>query len=85
MKEPSATLLWNLSDGAVGIVPYGSGAEISAHPIGSGPFKFVAAETDKEVILERNDDYWGDKAKLAAVAFCRSARRDHARARTAQG
>jgi peptide/nickel transport system substrate-binding protein len=69
MKEPSATLLWNLSDGAVGIVPYGSGAEITSHPIGSGPFKFVSAETDKEVVLERNDNYWGDKAKLARVRF----------------
>jgi ABC-type transport system substrate-binding protein len=69
MKEPSATLLWNLSDGAVGIVPYGSGGEMSAHPIGSGPFKFVAAETDKEVIVERNEDYWGEKPKLARVRF----------------
>lgn len=69
MKEPSATLLWNLSDGAIGIVPYGSGADIAAHPIGSGPFKFVSAETDKEVIVERNDDYWGQKAKLARVRF----------------
>src|SRR5580700_4723932 len=47
MKEPSATLLWNLSDGAIGIVPYGSGNEVTAHPIGSGPFKFVSAEPDK--------------------------------------
>src|SRR5580704_3397853 len=31
MKEPSATLLWNLSDGAIGIVPYGSGNETAAH------------------------------------------------------
>jgi len=69
MKEPSATLLWNLSDGAIGVVPYGSATEVTAHPIGSGPFKFVAAETDKEVILERNDDYWGDKPKLARVRF----------------
>jgi peptide/nickel transport system substrate-binding protein len=69
MKEPSATLLWNLSDGAVGIAPYGSGVEISTHPIGSGPFKFVAAETDKEVILERNESYWGDKAKLQRLRF----------------
>jgi peptide/nickel transport system substrate-binding protein len=69
MKEPSATLLWNLSDGAVGIVPFGSGSEITTHPIGSGPFKFVSAETDKEVIVERNDDYWGEKAKLARVRF----------------
>jgi peptide/nickel transport system substrate-binding protein len=69
MKEPSATLLWNLSDGAVGVVPYGSGNEMTTHPIGSGPFKFVSAETDKEVVLERNDDYWGEKAKLPRVRF----------------
>jgi peptide/nickel transport system substrate-binding protein len=69
MKEPSATLLWNLSDGAVGIVSSGSGAEITSHPIGSGPFKFVSAETDKEVVLERNDAYWGGKAKLTRVRF----------------
>jgi peptide/nickel transport system substrate-binding protein len=69
MKEPDAALLWNISDGAIGIVPYGSGSEIASHPIGSGPFKFVSAETDKEVIIERNDDYWGDKAKLARVRF----------------
>jgi peptide/nickel transport system substrate-binding protein len=69
MKEPDATLLWNLSDGAMGIVPYGSLEEMTRHPIGSGPFKFVSAETDREVILERNDDYWSEKAKLARVRF----------------
>ena len=69
MKEPDAPLLWNLSDGAMGIVPYGSGDEISQHPIGSGPFKFVSAETDREVVLERNADYWGEKARLARVRF----------------
>jgi peptide/nickel transport system substrate-binding protein len=69
LKQPFATLLWNLSDGAIGIVPYRSGNEIAQHPIGSGPFKFVSAETDKEVMLERNSDYWGEKAKLARVRF----------------
>ncbi|MBZ5706542.1 MAG: ABC transporter substrate-binding protein [Acidobacteriia bacterium] len=69
LKEPFATLLWNLSDGAIGIVPYGSGDEITRTPIGSGPFRFVSAEQDKEVILERNDNYWGEKAHLKRVRF----------------
>ena len=69
LKEPDATLLWNLSDGAMGIVPYGSGDEMTVHPIGSGPFKFVSAETDREVVLEHNDNYWGEKAKVPRIRF----------------
>jgi peptide/nickel transport system substrate-binding protein len=67
LKEPFVTFLWNVSDGAIGIVPYGSGDEISRHPIGSGPFRFVSAEPDKEVIIERNDGYWGKRAHLKRV------------------
>jgi peptide/nickel transport system substrate-binding protein len=69
LSEPFAGLLWNVSDGAIGIVPYGSLAEISQHPVGTGPYRFVSAEADKEVIVERNNEYWGEKAKLARVRF----------------
>jgi peptide/nickel transport system substrate-binding protein len=69
LKEPEAPFLWNISDGAIGIVPYGTGDEMTRHPIGSGPFKFVSAETDREVLMERNDEYWGEKAKLQRVRF----------------
>ena len=69
LKEPNATLLWNLSEGASGIVPYGSLDEITRKPIGTGPFKFVSAEQDKEVVVERNDNYWGAKPRLARVRF----------------
>ncbi|HUM05038.1 MAG TPA: ABC transporter substrate-binding protein [Terriglobales bacterium] len=69
LKEPFATLPWNLSDGAIGIVPYGTLDEMTRHPIGSGAFKFVSAEQDKEVILERNDNYWGTKARVSRVHF----------------
>jgi ABC-type transport system substrate-binding protein len=69
LKQPFAALLWNVSDGAMGIVPYGSLNEAGQKPIGSGPFRFVSAEQDKEVILARNDDYWGEKAKIARIRF----------------
>jgi len=69
LKEPFSTLLWNLSDGAMGIVPYGSLGEATSNPIGSGPFRFVSAEPDKEVILERNDAYWGQKAHVERLRF----------------
>ncbi len=69
LKEPFSPLPWNLSDGAIGIVPYGTLGEITNKPVGSGPFKFVSAEMDKEVILERNDNYWGQKARLERVRF----------------
>ena len=67
LKEPTSTLLWNLSGGAMGIVPYGSGSEMASHPIGSGPFQFVHAEPDNEVVLERNDNYWGERARIPRV------------------
>src|SRR5205823_2790439 len=70
LKQPWAALLWNVAGGGgMGIVPYGSGTEVSQHPIGSGPFRFASAEQDKEVIIERNDNYWSNKAKLRRVRF----------------
>jgi len=69
LKEPQASLLWNLSDGAIGIVPYGSAETFVQHPIGSGPFRFVSATQDKDVVIERNADYWADKARLERVEF----------------
>ncbi len=69
LKEPWGNLLWNVSNGGIGIVPYGSNSEVTTHPIGSGPFRFVSAQQDKEVIIERNPDYWGEKARLERVRF----------------
>ena len=69
LKEPFAPMLWNLSDGTIGIVPYGSGDDFNRKPIGSGPFRFVRAQMDKEVVIERNPDYWAMPAKLDRVEF----------------
>lgn len=69
LKEPYATLLWNLSDGAFGIVPNGAGSDFSQHPLGSGPFRLVSMTQDKDVIVERNPNYWATPAKIPRVQF----------------
>ena len=61
MKRPDAGLLFNMSDGLFGVVPRGSGKDFGLHPVGSGPFRFVSAVQDKEVMVERNHDYWADR------------------------
>ncbi len=58
MKRPDEGLLFNVSDGLFGVVPKGAGRDFGLHPIGSGPFQFVSAVQDRDVILERNPHYW---------------------------
>ncbi|GIJ21921.1 ABC transporter substrate-binding protein [Micromonospora lutea] len=45
-------------------------AYATEHPTGTGPFKFKAWDiANKTLTLERNEDYWGDKAKLKSLIF----------------
>ncbi len=37
--------------------------------VGTGPFKFVEWVEGERVVLERNDDYWGEKPKVERVIF----------------
>src|SRR6185295_14211051 len=38
-------------------------------PVGTGPFKFVEWKTNTQIVIERNADYWGEKALLDRVIF----------------
>jgi peptide/nickel transport system substrate-binding protein len=69
LKEPFAPFLWNLARGAIGIVPDGAPSDFAKNPIGSGAFKFVRYVPDSEVVLERNDNYYGSKPKLSTFRF----------------
>ena len=58
LKRPDEGLLFNVSDGLFGVVPKGAGRDFGLHPVGTGPFEFVSAVQDKDVILKRNPNYW---------------------------
>jgi peptide/nickel transport system substrate-binding protein len=69
LHEPYASLLWSLVRPAVGIVPNGSGPEMSSHPVGTGPFRFVSSRQDEDVVLERNPDYFAGAPTIERVRF----------------
>ena len=41
----------------------------SANPIESGPYKFVSYMQGQQLILERNDDYYGDMPKFKRITL----------------
>lgn len=38
-------------------------------PIGTGPFRFYRQDNDQQVVLVRNDHYWGSRPRLTRVTF----------------
>ena len=69
LKQPDNFLLTNLSTGALGIVPAGSGRDFWRHPVGTGPFRFAGQQIDQDVVIERNPLSWSVMPKLDRVRF----------------
>ena len=65
LKEASATFPASLT---AAIIPENYDKQDTA-PVGTGPFRFVSRSPQENVILERFEDYWGEKAKLSKVEF----------------
>ena len=71
IASPEALQKYDADKGSVdeetGFKPTGSYA--TQHPTGTGPFKFVSWTRGDRLVMEKNDDYWGDKAKLDRLIF----------------
>jgi oligopeptide transport system substrate-binding protein len=46
-----------------------SGSNWWRHPNGTGPFQLQQWQPDQRLVLQRNDNYYGNKAKLSQVVF----------------
>ena len=69
LSEPDGGFLLNICRPALGVVPAGAGADFAEHPVGTGPFRFVSAQQDDNVVLERNETYFRAPAKITKVRF----------------
>jgi ABC-type transport system substrate-binding protein len=69
LKEPYASFLWNLTNGAIGIVPERPGTDFYKSPVGTGPFRFVSNSQEEEVIIEANPTYFGEVPSVQRVQF----------------
>lgn len=64
MQSPTALEKYNADDTQGTEEDPRFSAYATEHPTGTGPFVFDSWERDQQVVLKRNDDYWGDKAKI---------------------
>lgn len=72
-KYPFAPMLANLSHSTNGILsPVAIGQSWEkplTAPVGTGPFKYKDRVPGDSLTMVRNEDYWGEKAKLAEVVW----------------
>ena len=43
--------------------------DVGTAPTGTGPLKFLSYTKGEKLVVQRNDAYWGDKAKLRQITF----------------
>lgn len=70
-SKPAPTLLTELAFQEIVPTEYRAevgGQEFNKLPVGTGPFKFVSQSKD-QVVLEKNDDYWGEVPQIDQVVF----------------
>jgi len=69
-SEPSPTILYNMVDwGSAIFSPAGFNEDGTFNGLaqGTGPFRLVENRLDEFVLLERNEDYWGEPARARAI------------------
>jgi peptide/nickel transport system substrate-binding protein len=69
LNQYSDNWLFHMAAGSACMVSSATAANNRTNPIGTGPFKYGNWNHGASLALTRNDDYWGNKAKLTDVEF----------------
>ncbi|MEQ8966412.1 MAG: ABC transporter substrate-binding protein [Azospirillaceae bacterium] len=73
LEEPYAPLLSNLAYPTGLLVSPEAvrehGQDYGRNPVGTGPFEFVTWESNRQVAVQRNEDYWDGAPPLEGVVF----------------
>lgn len=73
LSRPSASLLYALAGFQAPILSPQAlakwGADITSHPVGTGPFKFVEWRRGESITLVRNPDYWDGPPRLERLVI----------------
>ncbi len=68
LERPQSTFINRLV--SLGIVPeHAHGDDYARQPIGSGPFELVQWDQGQQLIVQRNDDYYGEQPEFDRVVF----------------
>lgn len=73
LHYPFAGLLSVLASAEGGIISPKAieqyGKDLSKHPVGTGPFVFESWTPGQEIVLVKNENYWGKKPRIDKVVF----------------
>lgn len=69
LAKPDEQFLFNLGLGAASIVAPESADNNRSVPIGTGPFGYLQWDRGSQLVLVRNEDYWGPHPRLSQVNF----------------
>ncbi|WP_122817458.1 ABC transporter substrate-binding protein [Nocardioides pantholopis] len=68
LDEPRSTFVNRMI--SLGIVPeHAHGESYAQQPVGSGPFRLVEWKRGQQLVVERNEDYYGDQPEFDRIVF----------------
>nr|WP_239579075.1 ABC transporter substrate-binding protein [Microlunatus panaciterrae] len=69
LARPSNSWLFNMASTAGMVFDSKATSDFATAPAGSGPYALDRWTKGSEIVLKRNDAYWGDKATFSRVTF----------------